>query len=462
MKFFKKINNGFKKHFLVLRKFFAKLPFFKFKKSKRIYGNFKDFLDEEKDEIEELANGKEGFKRFCCDSGSIFKEYFIPSEENGHRPKILRVKSLAIIAAVLVIIKMSVTGYLFFIYPNQAKMSELIAKNILELINVDRKSSGAGQLISNPVLNKAALAKAQDMIEKDYFAHKSPDGSMPWDFVNRSEYAYLFVGENLAMNFTSAQTAHKALMLSETHKKNILNNKYSDVGLAVITGVINGRKTNVLVQIFGGASGAKLAMASAENEQKDESEPPVESEIIENPITKETDAVEQEIPAENPQVEVKEASIVKEEEEIKEAKEAKEITEEIKEIKKIEEPIIQSPAEKIIAKVRAASALSAKPKIDNIDFSVMNATLAGNIKSFNIEAEKEIIRAESIIKMSRYIFFAALIIIAISLLVNIFIKFRIQHKPLIIETVLTIIFIISLVYVKTNFLEYVLEKVFVV
>ncbi|MCK4745034.1 hypothetical protein KAS41_03150, partial [Candidatus Parcubacteria bacterium] len=68
----------------------------------------------------------------------------------------------------------------------------------------------------------------------------------------------------------------------------------------------------------------------------------------------------------------------------------------------------------------------------------------------------------SIIKMSRYIFFAALIIIAISLLVNIFIKFRIQHKPLIIETVLTIIFIISLVYVKTNFLEYVLEKVFVV
>ncbi|MCK4745146.1 hypothetical protein KAS41_03730, partial [Candidatus Parcubacteria bacterium] len=323
MKFFKKINNGFKKHFLVLRKFFAKLPFFKFKKSKRIYGNFKDFLDEEKDEIEELANGKEGFKRFCCDSGSIFKEYFIPSEENGHRPKILRVKSLAIIAAVLVIIKMSVTGYLFFIYPNQAKMSELIAKNILELINVDRKNNGAGQLISNPVLNKAALAKAQDMIEKDYFAHKSPDGSMPWDFVNRSEYAYLFVGENLAMNFTSAQTAHKALMLSETHKKNILNNKYSDVGLAVITGVINGRKTNVLVQIFGGASGAKLAMASAENEQKDESEPPVESEIIENPITKETDAVEQEIPAENPQVEVKEASIVKEEEEIKEAKEAK-------------------------------------------------------------------------------------------------------------------------------------------
>ncbi|MCK5459958.1 hypothetical protein KAI52_02500 [Candidatus Parcubacteria bacterium] len=473
MKFFKKIKNGFKKYFLVLREFFAKLPFFKFgkKNGKKIYGNFKDFLDEEKEEIEELASGKEGLKRFCCDSGSIFKEYFIPTEENGHRPKILRAKSLVIIAAVLVIVKMSVTGYLFFIYPNQAKMSELITKNILELINVDRKSNGISELTNNSVLNEAALSKAKDMVEKGYFAHKSPDGRMSWDFINRSEYAYLFVGENLAMNFTSAQSAHKALMLSETHKKNILSGKYSDVGLAILTGVIDGRKTNVLVQIFGSANNTKLAMVSAADDQTVKSESPAESEIIENPTVEKIVAVKQEISAENPQIEVKEASAVKEEikktEEGKKIEETKEIgetkkTEAIKDIEKTEKPAVQTPAEKIIAKVRAASALSVKPKVDNIDFSGMNASLAGKVKSFNIEAEKEITMAESIIKMSRYTFFIALVIIAVSLLINIFIKFRIQHKPLIIESILAMIFIISLIYIKTNFLEYVLEKVFVV
>lgn len=442
MRFFKNIKNNAKKwiFFIILCGFISKLPFFKFNKKnrKKINANFKDFLNEEKKEIKELASGKEGFKKFCCDSSSIFKEYFIPNEYNGHRPKILRAKSLAIIAVFLIIIKMSVAGYLFFIYPNQAKMSELITKNVLELINIDRKNNNIGELISNPILNKVALSKAQDMIKKNYFAHKSPDGRSSWDFIDRSEYHYLFVGENLAMNFSSAQTAHKALMLSETHKKNILSDKYSDIGLAVLTGVINGKKTNVLVQIFGYAKDAKLAMALVEDE------PPVKDQLTEKLITVlPVDTIKQEVQETNSQVKVKQSAIVK------------------KETKEVEKIVVQTPAEKIIAKVRAASALSVDSKFDDIDFSGMNAGLNNKVKSFNIEAEKEITVAESVIKISRYIFFIALIIIFISLLTNIFVKFSIQHKPLIIESVLAIFFIISLIYVKTNFLEYVMEKVFV-
>lgn len=460
MKFFKKGKNRWN-FFAILKGFISKSRFLRFKKKnkKKIYNNFKNFLSEEKKEFKELANREEGFKRFCCDSGSIFKEYFIPNEENGHRPKILRRKSLVIIATILVIIKMSVAGYLFFIYPNQAKMSELITKNILELINIDRKNNGAGQLTSNPILNKAALSKAKDMIEKNYFAHKSPDGRMSWDFINRSEYAYLFIGENLAMNFTSAQTAHKALMSSKTHKKNILNNKYSNIGLAVLTGVIDGKKTNVLVQIFGSANSVKLAAVSAADNQSVENEPLAESEIIKSHTAKKTIAVKRKELIESPQIKVKNANIIKEDiEKIKNIKEVKYA----EKIKKEEEPLVKSSAEKIIAKVRAASALSAKPKIDNIDFSGMNASLKNNVKSFDIEAEKEITIAEKIIKMSHYIFFIALIIITVSLMVNIFVRFKIQSKMLITESILAMIFIISLIYVKTNFLEYILEKVFVV
>lgn len=458
-----KKNKNKKKWFLylILSGLLVKLFSFLFKRKKDIGSNFKNFINEEKEEIKELASGKEGFKKFCCDSGSILKDYFVPYDGNGHKPKILRTKSLAIIAVILVIIKMSVAGYLFFVYPNQAEMSELITKNILELINTDRKNNGLGELANNSILNKAAFDKAQDMTEKGYFAHKSPDGRMSWDFIDRSEYAYLFVGENLAMNFTSAQTAHKALMLSESHKKNILNNKYSDVGLAVLVGVINEKKTNVLVQIFGSANNAKLAMALETGKQMDKKS----VEIL--PVK----TIKQEVQIVNSQDKVKQINIIKEE--TKKAKKIDEIektkkadkrgeSKEVEEIKKIENQPIQNFVEKNTTEVKAAPVLNIEDKISDADFNKMKANLNQEIKSFDIESDKKIGILAKATKISHYIFFIALAIVTLSLLVNIFVKFRIQHKMLITESVLAIIFIISLVYVKTNFLEYVLEKVFVV
>ncbi|MCK5416383.1 CAP domain-containing protein [Candidatus Parcubacteria bacterium] len=451
--------------YLILWKFVVKLfssKFFK-KDRKKICTNFKHFLSEEKGEIEELANGEEGIKRFCCDSASIFQEYFIPSEINGHKPKILRTKSLIIIAIILVVIKITVAGYLFFICPNQAKMSELITKNILELINVDRKNNGISELTNNSVLNGAALDKAKDMIEKDYFAHKSPDGRMSWNFINRVEYPYLFVGENLAMNFTSAQTAHGALMLSETHKKNILNAKYSDIGLAILTGVINEKKTNILVQIFGNANSVKPATVLVVNDQE-----------IKKPVAILKDKIiEKEIPAQDSEVKVKPISITKEEiEKVEETKETESINKEnnvknaekienMTEIERMKKILAQNLKNDIIKKEIPIPVLSTKINNTNIDFSGMNTDL-NEVKAFSIETKKEVTKATSIIKISHYIFYIALILITISLLINIVVKFGVQHKLLITESILAIVFIISLIHVKTSFLEYVLEKVFIV
>ena len=74
-------------------------------------------------------------------------------------------------------------------------------------------------------MSASALAKAEDMAINNYFAHYSPNGKKPWDWINRDNYAYLFVGENLAINFTSAEAVHEALMNSPTHRQNILNEK---------------------------------------------------------------------------------------------------------------------------------------------------------------------------------------------------------------------------------------------
>jgi len=51
------------------------------------------------------------------------------------------------------------------------------------------------------LLEQAAQLKANDMAEKGYFAHTSPDGKTPWEWLKDVSYPFLAAGENLAVNF---------------------------------------------------------------------------------------------------------------------------------------------------------------------------------------------------------------------------------------------------------------------
>ncbi len=451
MKFHKNKNNKAKKWFayLILGGFIIKSLGFIFKKQnwEKIQVNFKDFFQEEKEEVEELTEGKQSFKKFCCDSGSIIKEYFIPYEDNDHKPKILRTKSLAVIVVGLVLIKAVVTGYLFFIYPNQARMTELISRQILELINKDRFSNNLSTLTINPALNSAALTKAQDMLDYDYFAHKSLNGKMPWDWINRGEYAYLFVGENLAMNFSSAQAAHNALMQSETHKKNILNQKYIDIGLAVLHGELDGKQTNILVQMFGYRADDRpaFAKAMAGEQQKSESSalsaavlpdiPTIPNKTVEpEPVSEPATANSEEQPTEPTKPALLSQGGPAEPE--------KEIKIEIKPVKKKETKV---------AAVSKDIYVSPNKLIENNKIT--------QAMSFTVQEDEKITLAAKLVRTSHYIFIAVLAIMAIALFINIFVRISIQHKSVIAQSLLVIIFIASLIYVRLHFLEQVLERV---
>jgi uncharacterized protein YkwD len=224
---------------------------------KQIEENFKEFLDEEKEEIKKYTAGKESIEEFSKDTAHILREYFIPYEGNGHIPKIFQAKSLGLIALSLILLKFSLVAYLFFIYPQDGGAEAVQESRILELINKDRQAQGLDTLQIDTVLSYSARLKAQDMANFGYFSHTSPDGKKPWDFVNRNNYPYALVGENLAMSFSSADSVHKALMASPSHQKNILNSKFSDIGLAISEAEIDGKKTSILVQIFS----AKVAKA---------------------------------------------------------------------------------------------------------------------------------------------------------------------------------------------------------
>ena len=132
-----------------------------------------------------------------------------------------------------------------------AVASSITAKNIIKLVNEARNKEGLKPLQENSKLSAAAAAKAADMLKNDYFAHNSPSGKTPWYWLEKSGYNYKYAGENLAMNFSSAEEEQKAWMKSPTHKKNILNANYQEIGVAVAEGKIDGKSTTVAVQMFG-------------------------------------------------------------------------------------------------------------------------------------------------------------------------------------------------------------------
>ena len=131
------------------------------------------------------------------------------------------------------------------------KASDITVDIIIKLVNDARKSAHVAILKKNDLLQKAAEEKAQDMIDNNYFAHISPQGKSPWDWINKNDYDYRYAGENLAINFTNAEDEQQAWMDSPTHKKNILNANYDETGVAVKYGLVDGHKTIVVVQMFG-------------------------------------------------------------------------------------------------------------------------------------------------------------------------------------------------------------------
>ncbi len=141
--------------------------------------------------------------------------------------------------------------------------SDITSQKVIDLANADRKGGSLEKLTENDKLTEAAAAKAEDMITDDYFSHTAPDGTTPWRWIEKAGYDYNYAGENLAMDFVSADKMNRAWLASPTHRANILNEKYKDIGVAVREGIINGRGTIAVVQMFG--SGDNSAASAKEN-----------------------------------------------------------------------------------------------------------------------------------------------------------------------------------------------------
>ena len=102
---------------------------------------------------------------------------------------------------------------------------------LIKLHNIEREKIGLPLFKVDERLNRSAKAKCDDMEKKGYWGHKSPDGITPWYWIKKEGYIYQRAGENLATDWWSNVEVMKAWMNSKTHKKNILNPVFLDIGV---------------------------------------------------------------------------------------------------------------------------------------------------------------------------------------------------------------------------------------
>lgn len=139
-------------------------------------------------------------------------------------------------------------------YATGISSSELLGET-----NTNRSSNGLPLLTINSQLNASAQAKAQHMIDGDYWAHVAPDGTQPWYFFQQAGYQYQIAGENLAYGFFTSSGVVTAWMNSPTHRDNVLGDYY-DVGFGVANGSnYQGGEYTIVVAHYGKPSGAPSA-----------------------------------------------------------------------------------------------------------------------------------------------------------------------------------------------------------
>jgi hypothetical protein len=176
---------------------------------------------------------------------------FIPQESNNFKARVLHHSSLSSIIGFILITQLFLSSILIIKPSVLGYASQISPERIVELTNIERAKVGAGPVKLNSLLSEAAQRKAGDMFAFDYWAHNSPSGRDPWSFFKEVGYHYLYAGENLARDFSTPEAVVSAWMASPSHRENLLNPKYKEIGVSVVDGTLGGTQTTLVVQHFG-------------------------------------------------------------------------------------------------------------------------------------------------------------------------------------------------------------------
>lgn len=179
------------------------------------------------------------------------RHFLVPRHSNNHRARILHPAALSLVVALFLVCQFALNFYLLISPSVLGFASSITPERVIEVTNQKRAEQGLTPLAINSKLSEAAQRKAGDMFAFNYWAHSSPSGRTPWQFFQEVGYKYLYAGENLARDFMNSESVVDAWMNSPTHRDNVLNPNYKEIGLAVVNGTLDGAETTLVVELFG-------------------------------------------------------------------------------------------------------------------------------------------------------------------------------------------------------------------
>lgn len=180
-----------------------------------------------------------------------WQNWFLPHKDTHQKAHLLSWEGLFVYILLFILLQVSFS-IISYTKPGVLGIDANIdQKTLIDLTNKERTKLGLSPVTENAALDKAAALKAQNMFSENYWAHFAPSGKTPWDFILGAGYKFTYAGENLAKNFYKSDAVVAAWMASPTHRDNLLNPKYKDIGIAVAEGTLNGQQTTLVVQMFG-------------------------------------------------------------------------------------------------------------------------------------------------------------------------------------------------------------------
>lgn len=116
---------------------------------------------------------------------------------------------------------------------------EKMEEEMLVLVNQERTLLGLEELVADEKMREAARKHGQDMFENGYFSHTDIEGGKVSDRMKEESVEFYMAGENLALS-KDVLSAHKGLMDSPGHKRNILFPFFHRIGIGAIDGKEHG------------------------------------------------------------------------------------------------------------------------------------------------------------------------------------------------------------------------------
>ena len=121
-------------------------------------------------------------------------------------------------------------------------------REVLDLVNAARSEAGVSPLELNAALCGAAQVRAQECTQG--LSHTRPDGSSYKTAITQAGVSSGYTGENAATGHSSAQQVVDSWLRSEGHRKNILSENFTQLGVGFAPNTSGRYKGYAWVQLF--------------------------------------------------------------------------------------------------------------------------------------------------------------------------------------------------------------------